>query len=93
MMATVTLCGWLCGAAPLASSQGSPSPNRARAETALVPDRDGVSTELACAEDCTRKAADCLDGCEEKFNDDDKGRVTCKFECATNRQQCEKDCG
>jgi hypothetical protein len=46
----------------------------------------------ACAEDCTRKASDCIDACEEKFKNDDKGRVTCKFECATKRQQCEKDC-
>jgi len=56
-------------------------------------DRAGQPFAAACAEDCTRKASDCIDACEEKFKDDDKGRVTCKFECATKRQQCEKDCG
>jgi hypothetical protein len=47
----------------------------------------------SCSEDCTRKASDCIDACEEKFKNDDKGRVTCKFECANTRQKCEKDCG
>jgi len=47
----------------------------------------------SCSDDCNRRASDCLDGCEEKFKTDDKGRVTCKFGCATDRQKCEKDCG
>jgi hypothetical protein len=46
----------------------------------------------SCSEDCNNKASDCLDACEEKFKSDDKARVTCKFECAQTRQQCEKDC-
>jgi hypothetical protein len=92
-VATVALSGWFSVAGPLAASHASAAIGAPRAPTALLPDLDGVSSELACAEDCTRRAADCLDGCEEKFKDDDKGRVTCKFECATKRQQCEKDCG
>jgi hypothetical protein len=47
----------------------------------------------SCAEDCNRKASDCLDGCEDRFKTDDRARVTCKFECTNQRQQCEKDCG
>jgi hypothetical protein len=57
--------------------------------------REDEDTRAApsCGDDCTRKASDCLDRCEEKFKDDDRARVTCKFECATKRQQCEKECG
>jgi hypothetical protein len=50
------------------------------------------SAAPSCSDDCNHKASDCIDGCEEKFKDDDKARVTCKFECATKRQQCEKNC-
>lgn len=46
-----------------------------------------------CAEVCNRKASDCLDSCEERFKTDDRARVTCKFECANQRQQCERECG
>ena len=46
----------------------------------------------SCAEDCNRKASDCIDNCEERFKTDDKARVTCKFECTNQRQRCEKDC-
>lgn len=46
----------------------------------------------SCSEACNRKASDCLDGCEERFKNDDKARVTCKFECTNQRQRCEKDC-
>jgi len=48
--------------------------------------------DAACTTDCNRKASDCLDGCEERFKNDDKARVTCKFECANKRQKCENDC-
>jgi hypothetical protein len=54
---------------------------------------DDTPRGVSCNEDCNRKASDCLDECEEKFKDDAKARVTCKFECATKRQQCEKNCG
>jgi hypothetical protein len=58
-----------------------------------APTHDVVAPGAAsCAEDCNRKASDCLDGCEERFKSDDRARVTCKFECANHRQQCEKDC-
>ena len=50
-------------------------------------------TAASCSSDCNRKASECLDECEEKFKDDDKARVTCKFECATKRQECDKSCG
>lgn len=66
---------------PSSSSAAGPAP---RAETLAAP---------SCNDDCNRKASDCLDVCEEKFKNDDKARVTCKFECANKRQQCEKDCG
>jgi hypothetical protein len=56
------------------------------------PPRNDVPNAASCSEQCNRKASDCLDGCEERFKDDDKGRVTCKFECANKRQQCEKNC-
>jgi hypothetical protein len=46
----------------------------------------------SCTDDCNRKASECLDECEEKFKNDDKSRVTCKFECSNKRQQCEKGC-
>jgi hypothetical protein len=54
----------------------------------------GFATPAAasCAQECNHTASDCLDGCEERFKTDDKARVTCKFECANQRQQCEKDC-
>ena len=55
--------------------------------------RGDVPHGPSCAADCNRKASECLDACEEKFKTDDKGRVTCKFGCATDRQKCEKDCG
>ena len=51
-----------------------------------------VPQAASCAEDCNRKASDCIDGCEERFKTDDRARVTCKFECANHRQQCEKSC-
>jgi hypothetical protein len=51
-----------------------------------------VPRGATCSADCNRKASDCIDLCEEKFKDDDKARVTCKFECAQKRQQCEKSC-
>jgi hypothetical protein len=57
------------------------------------PERDTPLAAPSCGDECNRKASDCLDGCEEKFKGDDKARVTCKFECATKRQACEKDCG
>ena len=63
---------------------------------APAPSRAVVSQDCpldaACDTDCNRKASDCIDGCEGKFKDDDKARVTCKFECAQKRQQCEKSC-
>ena len=80
-LAAVMFLGALSALAPLASSQPA---QRFRV---------GEPRPATCADDCTRRAAACLDGCEEKFKDDDKGRVTCKFECATKRQQCERDCG
>ena len=46
----------------------------------------------SCSEQCNRRASDCLDGCEERFKNDDKARVTCKFDCTNQRQKCEKDC-
>lgn len=46
----------------------------------------------ACDADCNRKASDCIDACEEKFKDEDKARVTCKYECTQKRQQCQKSC-
>ena len=52
----------------------------------------GTPTAASCADDCNSKASQCLDTCEEKFKTDDKGRVTCKLECANARQKCEKDC-
>jgi hypothetical protein len=61
-------------------------------DAGLAPRPERV-TAPSCSEDCNRKASDCLDACEEKFKNDDKARVTCKFECANKRQQCEKDCG
>jgi hypothetical protein len=64
------------------------SPSEARS-----PERGEPVAAPSCPDACNRKASDCLDVCEEKFKDDDKARVTCKFECATKRQQCEKDCG
>ncbi len=51
-----------------------------------------VPRGATCSADCNRKASDCVDLCEEKFKDDDKARVTCKFECTQKRQQCEKSC-
>ena len=57
------------------------------------PDRGTAQAAPSCSEECNRKASDCLDVCEAKFKDDDKARVTCKFECANKRQACEKDCG
>ena len=62
-----------------------------------VAGRVGPSDEepwpASCSDDCTRKALDCIEACEEKFKDDDRARVTCKFECTTKRQSCEKECG
>lgn len=63
-----------------------------RAARELAP-HDGVPRGADCNTDCNRKASDCIDLCEEKFKDDDKARVTCKFECTQKRQQCEKSCG
>jgi hypothetical protein len=67
----------------LALASSSPSDASPRGEIRGAP---------SCSDDCNRKASDCLDGCEEKFKDDDKARVTCKFACTQTRQQCEKDC-
>jgi hypothetical protein len=53
----------------------------------------GAPNAASCSEECNRKASDCLDGCEDRFKTDDRARVTCKFECANQRQQCEKECG
>jgi hypothetical protein len=53
----------------------------------------GSLRAASCADDCNSKASLCLDGCEEKFKNDDKERVTCKLECANARQTCEKRCG
>jgi hypothetical protein len=45
----------------------------------------------ACSEDCDKKAAACVDACEEKFKDD-APRIQCKMACIGDRQKCEKDC-
>ena len=84
--------GGVIALAPL-TSPAAPRPHAGTPSPPLLPSRVGEPRPAACADDCTRRAAACLDGCEEKFKDDDKGRVTCKFECATKRQQCERDCG
>jgi hypothetical protein len=83
MLAGVPLWAVFSGLIIVVSARPSDADPRPQEETL------GVSS---CADDCNRKAADCLDVCEEKFKSDDKARVTCKFECATKRQQCEKDC-
>jgi hypothetical protein len=46
----------------------------------------------SCSSACDRKAAECLDACEERFKDDARARVTCKVDCATARQACDKNC-
>jgi len=81
IVAALTFFGGLHIAIPVVSS-----------ETAPVPTTPPTGTP-SCTEQCNRRASDCLDGCEERFKNDDKSRVTCKFECANQRQQCEKDCG
>ncbi|MET0592153.1 MAG: hypothetical protein ABW133_05610 [Polyangiaceae bacterium] len=58
---------------------------------AVVAD-DSCPLDGACEADCNRKASDCIDACEEKFKDEDKARVTCKYECTQKRQQCQKSC-
>jgi hypothetical protein len=58
----------------------------------LRPTDSTVPRGATCSADCNSKASDCIDLCEEKFKDDDKARVTCKFECTQKRQQCEKSC-
>jgi hypothetical protein len=77
--------------APLTSPRAASLPEEGAPSRAVQRSRED-ERPAACADDCTRKASDCIDACEEKFKDDDRGRVTCKFECATKRQQCEKDC-
>lgn len=80
IMATMTLVGGSQVVAPMVSH--------------AAPALGGVAPSAAsCAEECNRRASDCLDSCEERFKNDDKARVTCKFECANKRQQCERECG
>lgn len=45
----------------------------------------------SCSMDCDRKASDCIDGCEAKFQDP-KARVECKLACVTSREKCESNC-
>jgi hypothetical protein len=66
--------------APVSASEASPV------------QRDVSMAAPSCTADCNRQASDCLDACEEKYKTDDKGRVTCKFECANARQRCEEGC-
>jgi hypothetical protein len=45
----------------------------------------------SCHESCDRKASDCLDACDATHKDD-KPRIECKLQCATERQKCESAC-
>jgi len=80
-MLLVATAGGLCALVPASASKAE-STEKARPQGSA-----------SCAEDCNRIASECLDACEEKFKDDDKARVTCKFECATKRKQCAESCG
>src|SRR5262249_25151810 len=51
----------------------------------------GAADSRSCSESCDRKAADCVDACDAKHKDD-KPRVECKIQCATDRQKCESAC-
>ena len=51
----------------------------------------GAGEPRSCSENCDRRAAECLDACETKFKED-KPRVECKMQCATDRQKCEGAC-
>jgi hypothetical protein len=54
-------------------------------------DPAGAADALSCSENCDRKASDCLDACDSKHKED-KPRVECKMQCATERQKCESSC-
>ncbi len=45
----------------------------------------------SCSEACDRKAAECLEECDGRFKED-KPRVECKMQCATDRQKCDAAC-
>jgi len=62
--------------------------------TRLVTAHGGSATPPrggSCSEACDRKAADCLEGCDGRFKED-KPRVECKIQCATDRQKCDAAC-
>jgi hypothetical protein len=44
-----------------------------------------------CSADCDKKASECVDACEAKFQEA-KPRVECKVACITERENCEKAC-
>jgi hypothetical protein len=88
----------LAAATPAHRTVASAPPSRdgesvVRSAGELAPGEGFLPLDVSCNADCNRRASDCIDGCEEKFRDDDKARVTCKFECTQKRQQCEKSCG
>jgi hypothetical protein len=57
----------------------------------VLADPVGAADSRSCSESCDRKASDCIDVCETKYKDD-KPRVECKLQCATDRQKCESAC-
>lgn len=63
---------------------------------AEVPVRSGIPSAQtmasACSLDCDRKASECVDGCEERYPDEDKARVECKVTCIEARRRCEANC-
>jgi hypothetical protein len=63
----------------------------ALAGASVFADPVGAADALSCSESCDRKASDCLDACDAKHKDD-KPRVECKMQCATERQKCEAAC-
>jgi hypothetical protein len=81
----------LLALAPFSSPRAASLPEEGAPSRAALQSHED-ERPAACNDECTRRALECIDACEEKFKDDDRGRVTCKFECATKRQQCEKDC-